>query len=146
MKLTTPEIKKENLNFDFWMFCVVNLLFSFKTHKKFDFCPPRYLYGLWAVMSFFCWKHCLGAPVNLFEFGCCSPSFGYISTIKMLKQSSWKLRQNFWKHVLMKRKLFTVANIIEKIRKLPKSSKVYFSQVKTLLKISVVLAVSERFA
>ena len=40
----------------------------------------------------------------------------------------------------------TLADIIEKIRKLPKSSKIYFSQVTTLLKFSLVLAVSERFA
>ena len=41
-----------------------------------------------------------------------------------------------------------LADIIEKIGKLPKSSKVYFSQVTTLLKISLMLvvinAVSER--
>ena len=40
----------------------------------------------------------------------------------------------------------TLADITEKIRKLPKSSKIYFSQVTTLLKFSLVLAVSERFA
>ena len=44
----------------------------------------------------------------------------------------------------------TLADIIEKIRQLPKSSKVYFSQVITLLKILLVLpvtnAVSERSA
>ena len=43
-----------------------------------------------------------------------------------------------------------LADIIKKIRKLPKSKKVYFSQVATLLKISLVLqatnAVSERSA
>ena len=39
----------------------------------------------------------------------------------------------------------TLADIIEKIRKLPKSIKIYFSYVTTLLKISLVLAVSERF-
>ena len=42
----------------------------------------------------------------------------------------------------------TFADIIEKIRKLPKSSKVYFSQVTTLLKVSLELpatnSVSER--
>ena len=36
----------------------------------------------------------------------------------------------------------TLADIIKKIRKLPKFSKIYFSQVTTLLKISLVLAVS----
>ena len=40
----------------------------------------------------------------------------------------------------------TLADIIKKIRKLSKTSKIYFSQVTTLLKISLVLAVSERFA
>ena len=39
----------------------------------------------------------------------------------------------------------TLADITEKIRKLPKSSKIYFSQVTILLKISLVRAVSERF-
>ena len=38
------------------------------------------------------------------------------------------------------------ADITERIRKLPKSRKIYFSQVTTLLKISLLLAVSERFA
>ena len=37
----------------------------------------------------------------------------------------------------------TLADITEKIIKLPQSSKVYLSQVTTLLKISLVLAVSE---
>ena len=44
----------------------------------------------------------------------------------------------------------TLVDVIEKIRKQPKSSKVYFSQVTTLLKISLVLPstnpVSERSA
>ena len=39
----------------------------------------------------------------------------------------------------------TFADIIEKIRKLPKTSKIYFSRVTNLLKISLVLAVSEQF-
>ena len=37
-----------------------------------------------------------------------------------------------------------LANIMGKIRRLPKSNKVYFSQVTTLWKISSVLPVSER--
>ena len=40
----------------------------------------------------------------------------------------------------------TLADIIEKIRKLLKSSKIYFSQVTNLLKFSLVLALSEQFA
>ena len=40
----------------------------------------------------------------------------------------------------------TLADAIKKIRKLPKSSKIYFLQVTNLLKILLVLAVSERFA
>ena len=40
----------------------------------------------------------------------------------------------------------TLAGIIEKIRKLPKSSKVYFSQVTTLLKISLMLPATNTFS
>ena len=58
----------------------------------------------------------------------------YVTTIELEAQlESSKIRFD-------EKEVTTHADIIEKIRKLPKSFKVYFSQVTTLLKISLVLS------
>ena len=66
----------------------------------------------------------------------------YVTTIELEAQLE------FLKIYFDEKEVTTHADIIEKIRKLPKSGRVYFSQVTTLLKISFVLpatnAVSEQ--
>ena len=98
--------------------------------------------GPWAVMWIFCWKHCLEGSIESFEFGYYSPSFFYISTISVLQQSNLKLSYNLLKIYFDQTVDTTLPDITEKI-KLP----IYFSQVTSLLNISLVLpatnAVSE---
>ena len=79
----------------FWMLFQLTFSFHlFKAHKnirklKVLFSTLCVNFGLWC--EFFAGNIVLAAPLNLFEFGCFSPSFGCISTIKMLQQSSSKL-------------------------------------------------------
>ena len=105
--------------------------------------------GLWAVMWIFAGNIVSGAPLNLFEFGCCSPSFfvAYLlsrcysnrigSSVRIFGNISW------WKERYYSRYYYWE-------NKLPKSSKVYFSKVTTLLKILLMFpatsTVSERSA
>ena len=75
---------------EFWMLCAINLFFSFKPHKNIRklivlFSSLCAFFGLWC--EFFAGNIVLWAPLNHFEFGCCPPAFGCISTIIVLKQS-----------------------------------------------------------
>ena len=75
---------------EFWMLCAINLFFSFKPHKNIRklivlFSSLCAFFGLWC--EFFAGNIVLWAPLNHFEFGCCSPAFGFISTIIVLQQS-----------------------------------------------------------
>ena len=104
--------------------------------------------GLWVVMWIFCWKHCLGDSIKsfwvwlLFTIICLQIYHQYVTTIALEAQLE------FLKIYFDEKEVTTHADIIEKIRKLPKSCKVYFLRVTTLLKISFVLpatnAVSEQ--
>ena len=94
---------------------------------------------LWGVMWVFCWKHCLGGSIKSFWVWLLLTIIWlhiyhqYVTTIELEAQlESSKIRFD-------EKEVTTHADIIEKIRKLPKSFKVYFSQVTTLLKISLVL-------
>ena len=97
----------------------------------------KFMCGPWAVMWIFCWKHCLVGSIESFEFGYYSPSFFYISTISVLQQSNLKLSYNLLKIYFDQKEGTTLPDITEKI-KLP----IYFSQVTSLLKISLVLPVT----
>ena len=95
-------------------------------------------------MWIICWKHCLGCSIKSFlslvavhhhlvayPQGCI-----YHQDIKAIElEAQLKSLKTYFD----KKEDTSLADIIEKIRKLPKSSKVYFSQVTTLLKISLVL-------
>ena len=88
------------------------------------------------TLEFFAGNIVLGTSLNLFEFGCCSPSFvcnqGVNQGVTAIKLEAQLKSLKTYFH---EKEDATLADIIEKIRKLPKSSKVYFSQVTTLLKI-----------
>ena len=103
---------------------------------------------LGAVMLVFCWKHYLRASLNLFELGLLFTIIWlhiyhqYVTAIELEAQlESLKLYFD-------EKEYTTFSDIIGKIRKLPKFCKVHFSQITTLLKISLVMdatnAVSER--
>ena len=88
--------------------------------------------GFGLQCEFFAGNIALEAPLSLFEFGCCSPSFGCTSTIKPSRcysnpVGSWDELQCL-KIYFDEKEDTSLADIIEKIRKLPKSCKVYFSQ------------------
>ena len=69
---------------EFWMLCAFSLSFSLKPHKNIRklivlFSLLCVDFGLW--YEFFAGNIVFGAPLNLFEFGCCSPSLlAYIFT------------------------------------------------------------------
>ena len=142
VKLIMAEIKKKR-KLEFW---ILNALcsspfFSFKAQKNIRFLFSLFcvVLGLWC--EFFAGNIVLGAPLNLSSFVAVHHHLvTYLTAIKLEAQLE------SLKSYLDENEDTTLADIIEKIRKLPRSIKIHFSQVVTLLKILLVLAVSERFA
>ena len=124
--------------------CFVHLTFSFHlnhTKTQINSFVLFVMCGLWAVM-WFCWKCCLGGSIKslLFTIIWLHIYHQDVTTIELEAQSE-SLKTYF-----DEKEDTTLAGIIEKIRKLPKSSMVYFSQVTTLLKISLMLPVTNTFS
>ena len=106
--------------------------------------------GLWAVVWIFCWKHCVGGSIKSFWVWLLFTIIWLHIYHQDVTAIELEAQLESLKTYFDKKEDSTLADIIKKIRKLPKSKKVYFSQVATLLKISLVLqatnAVSERSA
>ena len=118
VKLMTPEVKKENWNFEFWVLCAVNLIFLFKVHKNTRFLSSLFcvVYGLWC--KYFAGNIVLGAQLNLLRL----VAFHHHLVTYLLSRcySKWVGNSESLKTYFDKKEDITLADIIMKIRKLPK--------------------------
>ena len=91
--------------------------------------------GLWAMMWIICWKHCLVGSIEsflvwlLFTIIWLHIYHQYVTAIEL------KAQLEYLKIYFDEKEDTTLPDITEKVRKLP----IYFSQVTTLLKVSLVL-------
>ena len=121
----------------------VSLFFSFKAHKNIRkliimFSSLCVDFGMWC--EFFCWKHCLGGSIKSFELVDVHHHLIAYLPLRCYGNRVGRSFRSFENIFWWKGRYFCRWYYWE--NKQPKSSKVYSSQVTTLLKISLVLPVT----